>query len=137
MSARAYLRVVDANFNRAKEALRVGEEILRLVVNSRVLAHRCKFLRHRLTRIFLNLPVPYDKIISARDSRRDVGRKSMMKDRRGPRTVDLFLANMKRAQESLRVLEEFSRVLFPKQVASIEGIRFSCYELEKKALKKF
>lgn len=128
---------MDANYNRAKEALRVCEDILRFFLNHKVLASRCKRLRHRLTRIFLTLPVPYAKIVQSRDSRKDVGREDRMADRKRPRPADLFVGNVKRAEEATRVLEEMSRALFPRKTTSFERLRFSLYELEKEALKKF
>ena len=51
--SQALLRVIDANYNRAKEALRVAEDMLRFVLNSKALSSRCKLLRHRLTQILL------------------------------------------------------------------------------------
>lgn len=135
--ARPFLRMADANYNRAKEALRVCEDTLRFFLNSRVESLRCKRLRHRLSRIFLTLPVAYAKIVASRESATDVGRKRTMRDRKNVGAGDLFLANVKRAEEATRVLEEVSKVLFPKKVSSFERLRFSIYELEKAALRKF
>ena len=43
---RAGYRILDANFNRAREALRVVEEYCRFVLNSGALSERAKRLRH-------------------------------------------------------------------------------------------
>ena len=128
---------MDANYNRAKEALRVCEDILRFVLNHRNFAGRCKLLRHRLTRIFLALPVSYVKIVASRESAGDVGRNRILSDKKGAEVFDVYAANIKRAEEAVRVLEELARVLFPKKALSFEKLRFAIYELEKKSLKKF
>ncbi len=134
---KACLRIMDANYNRAKEALRVCEDILRFVLNSKPFSRECKALRHRLTRIFLTLPVPYAKIVAARDSRSDVGRERILADQKKPRPFDIFVANIKRAEEAARVMEEFVKIFSPKKALSFERLRFSIYELEKKILRKF
>jgi thiamine-phosphate pyrophosphorylase len=54
-----------------------------------------------------------------------------------PGWKDLLISNMKRAQESLRVLEESSKIVAPKKSKSFQTLRFRLYELEKKVLKKF
>ncbi len=133
----AFLRMMDANYNRAKEALRVSEDILRFVLNDKKISSRCKFLRHRLTQIFLTLSIPYAKIVQSRRSRHDVGREFVLSDQKHPRPVDIFLSNVKRAEEATRVLEEVARAVFPNKARSFERLRFSIYELEKQALKKF
>ena len=44
-----FLRVIDANFNRAKEGLRVCEDVCRFWLDEEVLTKKFKSLRHRLT----------------------------------------------------------------------------------------
>src|SRR4030042_4871341 len=46
---RAANRIIDANFNRAREASRVIEEFCRFVLNSSSLTERAKKLRHELS----------------------------------------------------------------------------------------
>ena len=46
---RAAYRIVDANFNRAREALRVMEEVCRFALNDAELSGRAKQLRHELS----------------------------------------------------------------------------------------
>lgn len=137
MWRKACLRIVDSNYNRAKEALRVCEDILRFAFNDARGSLRAKELRHRLTRILLSLPVPYAKIVAARDTAADVGRERSLNDKRKPGAPDIFTANVKRAQEAVRVLEEMARAVFPPKSADFEKLRFSLYDLEKKAVAKF
>ncbi len=137
-SARAFLRILDANFNRAKEALRVCEDLARFLLADSRLTSDFKGSRHALTRIILKFPAGYRKLLDARDSARDVGRHKIIKDKRGALVwQDLMAANLKRAQEAARVLEEISKVLAPSQASELQRLRFRLYELEKRSVRKF
>lgn len=132
------LRIMDANFNRAKEALRVAEDLARFILNDRVLASRYKKCRHELSKILLAFPVPYLKMLATRDSRRDVGKWSAIRDpKRNPKWADLMISNLKRAQEALRVLEECAKVITPRQARLFQKLRFECYDLERRSIPKF
>lgn len=138
MSRLSFLRIIDANYNRAKEALRVCEDIARFLMNDSRLTARFKRCRHELTRILLKLPVPYRKLVKSRDSRQDVGRSSQIRDRRGkPSWKDLMAANLKRGEEATRVLEEFAKMWAPVQASAFQKLRFRLYELEKACFRKF
>lgn len=134
---KALLRGLDANFNRAKEALRVLEDISRFFLENKNLTAGLKSLRHRLTQTLLKFPASYGKWLEARDSSRDIGKENRIQD--SPKTTirALWISNMKRAQEALRVLEEFSKAVPGPQSAGFEKIRFSLYELEKKSFRLF
>ena len=69
-----FYRVVDANLNRAKEGLRVCEDICRFLYDKKKLTERYKKLRHELTSIVARLHLA--EIIKARDVAGDVGSKS-------------------------------------------------------------
>lgn len=123
------LRVLDANLNRAKEGLRVCEEVARLVMDDVSLTRRCQRLRYSLDRAGSLLPK--DKLLRARDSRSDVGRPALRGTARRHRKVrDLAAANLKRVQEALRVLEEFSRLVKPSAGRAFGALRFKAYSLE-------
>jgi len=129
------LRVLDANFNRLREGLRVVEEIFRLVKDRPGPARKIKTLRHRLTRCETALTGMGGKLISGRDSKRDPGRSpayDRVKTRVGKKTLgDLYRANFKRCQEAARVLEEFAGLIKPGLVKTLKEIRFNLYDLEK------
>ena len=134
----AFLRILDANYNRAKEALRVAEDLARFLMEDKILTAKFKKLRHDLTKILLRFPVSYRRLVAARDSVEDVGKKSLIHDTPGrTRWQDLLTANLKRAQEAMRVLEEVSKVVAPRESGSFQHLRFSLYELEKRTLQKF
>lgn len=129
------MRVADANLNRAREGLRVCEEAARFVLLNTSLTRRCQRLRYRLTR--LSEALPLQGLLASRDSVRDIGSPG----RRGPlrahrATADLLLANLRRVEESLRVLEEFSRFLSVSKAREFGELRFEVYRLEQAFLSK-
>ena len=137
-AAGAFRRIIDANYNRAKEALRVCEDISRFLMNNGRLAAAYKRSRHELTRLLLDFPASYSDLLAARDSTRDVGKRHFIQDTPAkPRWQDLMIANMKRAQEALRVLEEMSKAVSPSAVRRFTKLRFGLYELEKKSVRAF
>ena len=127
------LRLVDANLNRASEGLRVLEDLARFVINDEALSRELKVARHELAR----LAQPLDaQLLSWRDSATDVGRESTL--RAGGRERNLLAvvrANAKRAEESLRVIEELARL--PEigtciEPGEIERLRYATYDIEKR-----
>jgi len=129
MSSTPLFRVLDANLNRAREGLRVCEEVARLVLDDAGLTRRCQRLRYSVDRAARLLPGP--KLLQARDSRSDVGRPALRGVARRHRKVqDLLTANLKRVQEALRVLEEFSRLGYPAAGRAFGPLRFKAYSLE-------
>ncbi|MBI3322774.1 MAG: hypothetical protein HYZ94_03735 [Candidatus Omnitrophica bacterium] len=123
------------NLNRAREGLRVCEELARLVLSSAALTRRCQRLRYDLDRAAREIPGP--ELLKARDSRGDVGRP----ERRGPlrahrQMKDLAQANAKRVQEALRVLEEFTRLEYPPASRRFGSLRFRAYSLEQDLLRR-
>lgn len=133
---RSILRVIDVNLNRAREGLRVCEEVTRFVLNSKPLTAEVKKIRHRIQNIGDSFPKEWKGLIASRDSASDVGRtpSGLGMKRRGP--ADIFAANMRRAEEAARVLEEFLK-LFDRSLSNrFKRIRFDLYEIERKTLKK-
>ena len=129
------LRVVDANLNRAREGLRVCEEVARMILEDSYLTRRCQRLRYDLTR--LSGSVLNGRLLDSRDSRLDVGRPSergALTRHRGIR--QLVMANAKRVEEALRVLEEFTRLQSPAAAHSLGALRFRVYSLEQDLLQE-
>jgi len=131
-------RIVDANYNRTKEALRVVEDFARFFLNDARLSAAFKRVRHQLTTVLSRFPVSYRRLVASRNSANDVGRNLWLQDgRRRPGWSELLIANQKRAQEGMRVLEEISKIVARKETASLERLRFKLYELEKSSFRKF
>jgi len=127
-------RVIDANFNRAKEGLRVCEDVFRFVYDEKVLTRKYKLVRHRLTHAIEGLRIK--DIIKSRDISKDVGRTSIPGELKRKGVLDIFYANSQRAKESIRVLEEFTKILNVKVSKELKGIRYKVYALEKESLKE-
>lgn len=134
---RSLLRILDANYNRAKEAVRVAEDIARFYLGDSRLTARLKRVRHDLTRALWGLGVPDRNLVKARNSKEDVGARSLIHDKKNPGWKDLYGSNLKRAQEAARVLEELSKMVRPRQARVFQALRFRLYELEKTSLQKF
>jgi thiamine-phosphate pyrophosphorylase len=129
-------RILDANINRLKEGLRVCEEIARFILNSRSLTSELKSLRHRVDSLTHRLPRNL-KLLKARNSLEDIGRNiHHPNELKRKNYTDIFLANMQRIKESIRVLEEFSKLIDTDIALQFKKIRYSAYELEKKILRK-
>ena len=127
------LRIIDANLNRIGEGLRVLEEVSRLVLNSGDLSQQLKNLRHGLVIIE---PALEQQLIQARDAAGDVGKDLEVPGEAKQRDLRAMLvANSRRVQESLRVMEELAKL--PGTVLDSEKYkqaRFSLYTIEKELL---
>jgi thiamine-phosphate pyrophosphorylase len=121
-------RILDANANRAAEGLRVVEEYLRFALGDRHLTESCKQLRHELAGVLQQIPEL--ALMQARDVGSDVGTAISTAEefQRGtPR--DIFAANQKRVEQSLRCLEEYSKPLDSAIAARVEQLRYRAYTL--------
>lgn len=130
------LRILDANFNRCREGIRVCEDIARFIFNDKKLTSAFKRARHKLRFVFQSLPFSTKTLIKMRDSECDVGRESDY-PKKIKHLEDVFMKNVKRSEESLRVMEELARLYSVKASEQLTKLRFRVYELEKKLIKKF
>jgi thiamine-phosphate pyrophosphorylase len=129
------LRIVDANCNRSREALRVIEDVVRFHLEDSRLSAKLKRERHSISKTcdcFLKQNL---KGLRARDVRGDPGRDSMPRSEASRRHWgEILTSNFRRAEESLRVLEEVSKLLDVRLTRSFKRSRFRIYELEKACL---
>ena len=128
-------RVIDANINRLKEGLRVCEEITRFILDNYNLTSEFKKIRHKAEVILKFLP-RNTELFKERESLGDVGRKIYINELKRRNYQDIFFANMQRAKESIRVLEEFSKLINKDIAVKFKRLRYNIYELEKKSLKE-
>jgi hypothetical protein len=127
---RAVYRIIDANFNRAREAMRVIEEFCRFALNSAPLSERAGELRHKLSAAIGKLDV--GGLISSRDTLGDVGvGRTLTSQLQRAELKDCFAAACKRLTEALRALAETTQPLNPSVSHTIENLRYSAYTLEK------
>jgi hypothetical protein len=131
VNAKAVYRILDANFNRAKEGLRVLEDIARFVWNDKGLTKQYKTIRHELTECLSQLK--YIQLLSARAIEQDVGKRSSQTELKRKGIEDIFYANSQRVKESIRVLEEWSKLLNTKTAQNLKRLRYKFYAVEKKA----
>ncbi|MSR41274.1 MAG: thiamine phosphate synthase [Phycisphaerales bacterium] len=126
----AILRILDANANRAREALRVLEDIARFAFDDAQLAERTKSMRHALGGALA--PIANTLLAAARDVEGDVGtsiKGALESSRDGLRGV--ALAAGKRLTESVRSLEESMKALGESASASMfERLRYDAYILD-------
>ena len=128
------LRVADANLNRAGEGLRAAEDILRFCLDHAALSREARLARHAVRAAGRAL-APDESLRVARDSRRDVGRRRSTPGTRRGTPREMLAANLRRAQESLRVLEETAHITGKGPAASrFQALRYRLYSLEKRAL---
>lgn len=128
-------RVIDANLNRLKEALRVCEDITRFLIDDYRLWLKFKRLRHEVF-LAVNRLALAGRLLEARDTLKDVGKKTIAAESKRKDYQQIFFANIQRAKESLRVLEEFSKIIKKNGAESFKKIRYQLYSLEKEATKK-
>ena len=130
------MRILDANFNRAKEGLRVCEDICRFVYDARKLTQDYKRLRHRLTDLVANFGLK--KLLAGRNIVADVGKASTPVELKRRDVDDIFYANSQRVKESIRVLEEFAKLFHNGRAAQeLKKMRYAVYELERKIVKEY
>lgn len=128
-------RIIDANLNRVKEGLRVCEEITRFILDDRKLTALFKLYRHEIDAI-LKKVYPAAKLLGERRSTEDVGRLNSRSELKRSGLKDVFWANIQRVKESLRVLEEFSKLKNREAALRFKQLRYKVYEIEKKSFKK-
>ena len=100
-------KIIDASINRAREGLRVVEEIARFTSREKIYL-RLRRIRHDITAITRRI---YPKLVRARRSKLDPGFK--LKEGARKNTKGLLIANFRRSGEAMRVLEEFSKLISP------------------------
>jgi thiamine-phosphate pyrophosphorylase len=134
---RLIYRVLDANLNRLREALRVIEEYYRFIDDRPETCATLKTLRHRL--VGIEAAVGRAELLANRDATTDcfagVNRPEEL-DRTG---LDALLAaNFKRGQEASRVIEEYAKMIAPPAGAQLsetaKSLRFALYTSEKDLL---
>jgi len=125
-------RILDANINRAVEGLRVLEEIARFILEDRKTTNELKKLRFEIRLLVKRLILSESHLIG-RKIQSDVGKDLYTQSEAQRKTIiDIFLANAKRVEEAVRVLEEFSKLINPRFGKEFKNIRFKIYDLEKK-----
>jgi len=135
--ARQRLRIIDANLNRAGEGLHLLEDLARLILDDVGLTQQLKTMRHEILRGDWSFN---QQLIQSRDSEGDVGIDIEAPGEEKQRELPIMVvANARRVQESLRILEELSKIpgTTPKlDPEKFKQARFALYTIEQKLLSK-
>ncbi len=127
-----FIRILDTNLNRCKEGLRVVEDTCRFVLCDENLYKKIRKVRHLSSKYLTD---QYEQMLSARDSIKDSGRKAKEQSRQNLKNI--VIANFKRAEESLRVLEEYSKIINFDIALKYKALRYEIYTIEKKMFLKY
>ena len=128
-------RVIDANLNRVKEGLRVCEEVVRFVLENKKITADFKKARHQVDALAKKICFKA-VLLAERQSQKDVGRLNSCGELKRCNVKDIFWASIQRVKESLRVLEEFSKLVNIKAAKGFKQLRYDVYEIEKDSFKK-
>jgi len=129
-------RAIDANFNRSREGLRVCEEVARFLMNDKKFTRSFKTLRHRLENTLKTESLLKKRMLLARDVRQDIGKTNSSSEFKRNDAKEIFDANLERAKEATRALEEFFKLIDKSTARNFKEIRFRMYNLEKRSFEK-
>ncbi|MGB9624976.1 MAG: thiamine phosphate synthase [Phycisphaerae bacterium] len=128
---RSAARIIDANLNRAREAMRVLEDFARFAIDDPATSRTLKQMRHDLAAAARIWPI--SELLAARDTPGDVGTHITTDgEKRRHSVADIVTAAARRLTEALRVLEEYAKLDDAKAAAAIERIRYRTYHVEKR-----
>lgn len=130
------LRIIDANTNRLTEGLRVCEDVARFVLSDKDATRHFKSLRHRTFAAMQRLGADKKLLARFRDAGGDIGKSTLRSEGKRNSVSDIFKANIKRSEEAMRVLEEFSKLASTTLAGKLKKMRFELYSLEKKIIEK-
>ena len=124
------LRIIDANANRTREALRVVEDYARFVLNDKSLCGELKSIRHDLAQAAGGV---LSDAILWRDTPGDVGT-CVRTDTEQQRDdlAHVVTAAGKRLGEALRTIEEYLKTIDPASATVVERIRYRFYDIEQR-----
>lgn len=124
-------RILDANLNRLREALRVVEEHFRFVRSDENASIIIKQMRHSLEQIEQGLGRA--NLLAHRDTETDPFAGENRPEELGRAGLaDVMTASLKRAQEAARVIEEYAKLTPSPQLSGVaKKARFDLYKLEK------
>jgi thiamine-phosphate pyrophosphorylase len=127
----AVYRLLDANINRVVEGIRVVEDASRMLLDDTDATVRLKAMRHDLTSVVARDPALDRSLLNARSSETDILRDDLGESHiRRPDTATVVRANISRAQEALRAIEEYAKLISSELSATAKRIRFSLYDME-------
>ena len=115
--------------NRLNEALKFIEDVIRFSLENKVLLIRIRKIRNEFLKIKKDISLA--DIINSRQSSYDLGRAAKFDIQTKKTSEDLIIANLTRAKESARIIEEILKSINLKISNRMKEIRFQLYDLEK------
>ncbi len=131
-------RIIDASANRAREALRMLEDVARFALDDQPLTSGLKSLRHDLREVIASAGIDAGLLLASRDTPGDVGASvTTPAEMDRPGLPAVAAAAARRLTEALRSIEECLKIDtgagVPRRSASeIESLRYRAYDLEKR-----
>jgi len=127
--------MIDANLNRAREALRTLEDVARFGWNDAAIAREAKEVRHALQSAVAALPA--ERLAAARDVAGDVG-VSLETPTEYARAdlSSVAVAAGKRLTEALRAVEEAVKTVDARVARAVEAVRYRAYALDARAISR-
>ena len=129
------LRIIDANANRAREGIRTTEDYIRFALGNGRWSRQLKSIRHAITAI-LQIAFAGRSLIGSRSAGSDLGRPEDAPNTDAEPHIykesskEVAQRGAKRAQEALRVLEEYLRAEQPAASLQLSRHRYELYEAE-------
>ncbi len=135
--SKSTLRIIDANLNRIGEGLRLLEDLARLQFNDATLTQQLKTMRHELLRGDWSF---HQQLLQARNSAGDIGIDIEVPGEEKQRELPItIIANARRVQEALRVMEELAKIrdaMLKLDSEKFKQARFNLYAIERILLSK-
>ncbi|MDP6685994.1 MAG: thiamine-phosphate pyrophosphorylase [Candidatus Omnitrophota bacterium] len=131
------LQIIDANLNRTREGMRVCEDISRFILSDKFISRSLKNIRHAATKALLHSEkLSLKKLVQTRDIKNDALKFVDFNKHKGSDVSDVFMSNIERVKESLRVLEECCKIIDKTASRKYRSLRFNAYSIEKRAIEK-
>lgn len=130
-------RIIDANLNRSREALRTMEDIARFALGDSATTENLKSIRHSLGELDQHLPIDKGTRVAARNVESDVGTAiTTPQEMARSGILEISIAAAARLQESLRSIEEQCKTLADGTASAkrAEALRYRAYVAEQQLL---
>lgn len=121
-------RIIDVNVNRLDESLKFTEDIIRFSLQNKKLLSNIRKIRNDFLKIKKALPL--GEIVTFRKSMHDLGRKAQFDLRLKKTPNDVITANITRAKEAARIIEETLKTHNIAISNRLKKLRFEIYDLE-------
>ncbi|MGB9720091.1 MAG: thiamine phosphate synthase [bacterium] len=126
--------ILDVNFNRLTESLKFLEDYIRFETGDLLILGKIRKVRADF--LDIKKAIPIYNLVGYRKSEVDPGRAPAFDTVPRYTDNDLLMANLTRAKESARIVEEIMRKKNRKLSKDIKKIRFEIYDLEKLLIEK-